>query len=93
MAQRLAQGAARVTGVQIVQPVEANGVFASLPRVAIERVQREFPFYVWEGGEGRRDVVRWMASFDTTTEDVDAFIRSLAEAMAVTGSGSGSRSA
>jgi threonine aldolase len=86
MAQRLGQGAAQVTGVQIVQPVEANGVFASLPREAIELVQREFPFYVWEGGKGPRDVVRWMASFDTDREDVDAFIRSLTDAMAVAGS-------
>ncbi|MGB7050685.1 MAG: low specificity L-threonine aldolase [Acidimicrobiales bacterium] len=84
MALRLGEGAAQVTGVQIVQPVEANGVFASLPRKAIELVQGEFPFYVWEGGKGPRDVVRWMASFDTTPEDVDAFIRSLTHAMAVT---------
>jgi threonine aldolase len=86
MAHRLGEGAAHVTGVQIVQPVEANGVFASLPRAAIEAVQREFPFYVWEGGKGSRDVVRWMASFDTTPEDVDAFIRSLVDAMTEAGS-------
>jgi threonine aldolase len=85
MAHRLGEGAAQVTGVQLVQRVEANGVFASLPREAIELVQREFPFYVWEGGKGTRDVVRLMASFDTTREDVDAFIRSLTDAMTVTG--------
>lgn len=86
MAQRLGEGATRVTGVHIVQPIEANGVFVSLPREAIELIQRNFPFYVWEGGSGTRDVVRWMASFDTTPEDVDAFIRSLTGAMAEAGS-------
>lgn len=85
MAQRLGRGAAQVTGVDIVQPVEANGVFASLPRDVIELVQREFPFYVWEDGKGPRSVVRWMASFDTTHEDVDAFIRCLNGVTELTG--------
>jgi threonine aldolase len=81
MARRLAQAAGNVDGVQITQPVEANGVFASLPREAIATVQREFPFYVWESGSGPRDVVRWMASFDTTPADVHAFTRSLDAAL------------
>jgi threonine aldolase len=80
MAQRLGRGAAQIPEVDIVQPVESNGVFASLPREAIELVQREFPFNVWESGQRPRSVVRWMASFDTTPEDVDAFIRCLASA-------------
>ena len=42
----------------------------------------EFPFYVWDGEKEPRNVVRWMSSFDTTPEEVDAFIRSLASAMA-----------
>ena len=35
-----------------------------------ERLQRDWPFYVWDENTGE---VRWMASWDTTPEDVDAF--------------------
>jgi threonine aldolase len=68
MARRLADGVRDV--VTITQPVEANGVFAILPPDVTERLQREWPFYVWDEGT---DEVRWMASWDTTPEDVDAF--------------------
>jgi threonine aldolase len=70
MARRLADGVRDVPGVEITQPVEANGVFAILPPEATERLQRDWPFYVWDEGTGE---VRWMAAWDTTPEDVDAF--------------------
>jgi len=68
MARRLADGVRDV--VTIMQPVEANGVFAILPPDVTERLQRAWPFYVWDEGTGE---VRWMAAWDTTPEDVDAF--------------------
>jgi threonine aldolase len=68
MARRLADGVRDV--VTITQPVEANGVFAILPPDVTERLQRAWPFYVWDEGTGE---VRWMAAWDTTPEDVDAF--------------------
>jgi threonine aldolase len=77
MARRLAEGMAKVEGVTVAYPVEANGVFAALPPAVTRRVQEEFPFYVWDESTG---VVRWMASFDTTEQDVDAFIELVAEA-------------
>jgi threonine aldolase len=74
MAARLAVAVREIDGLEIVQPVEANGVFARLPRPAIDRLLAEapgdHPFYVWDEDEG---VVRWMCSWDTTEEDVDAF--------------------
>jgi threonine aldolase len=63
--------------VTVAYPVESNGVFAVLPRAVTEAVQEEFPFYVWDEATG---VVRWMASFDTTEQDVDAFVELMAEA-------------
>jgi threonine aldolase len=67
----------------VVHPVEANGVFAHLPREAIERVSEalpgEHPFYVWEE---ELDVVRWLCSWDTTEEDVDTLIEAVREALA-----------
>jgi threonine aldolase len=78
MAQRLANGIADIPGVALAHPVEANGVFAVLPPDVIEPLQRRHPFYVWEETTG---VVRWMTSFDTSDEDVDALIASLTELM------------
>ncbi|MDA0138292.1 beta-eliminating lyase-related protein [Solirubrobacter sp. CPCC 204708] len=69
MAARLADGVREV--VQLTQPVQANGVFAILPPGAAEELQREFKFYVWNEHTGE---VRWMCSWDTTEEDVDAFV-------------------
>jgi threonine aldolase len=71
MARRLADGVRDVDGVQITQPVEANVVFAILDPAATEHLQRDWPFYVWDEHTGE---VRWMAAWDTTPEDIDAFI-------------------
>ena len=68
-----------VPGVELAYPVQANGVFAVLPPAVTEALQADWPFYVWDEDTG---VVRWMASFDTTESDVDAFVARLAELMA-----------
>jgi threonine aldolase len=81
MAQRLARGINSV-GVSPVFPVEANGVFVTLPPPVTEALQRHYPFYVWDERTG---VVRWMTSFDTTEEDVDAFVGLVAETLAAGG--------
>ncbi len=78
MALRLGVGAARVPGVELAYPVQANGVFAVLPPRVTSALQADYPFYVWDEATG---VVRWMASFDTTESDVDAFVARLAEHM------------
>ena len=74
MAGRLADGVRQVPGVTVTQRVEANAVFAILPREWIAPLQAEFFFYVWDEG---RSEVRWMASFDTTEDDVDRFVAAL----------------
>jgi threonine aldolase len=70
MARLLEQEVKRIPGVEIVYPVEANGVFARIPRQAIARIQQRYFFYVWSDEES---VARWMCSFDTTEEDVRTF--------------------
>jgi len=60
----------KIPQVKIVYPVEANGVFAKIPRPAIRKIQERYFFYVWDEPES---VVRWMCSFDTTEEDVRRF--------------------
>jgi threonine aldolase len=56
--------------IEIAYPVEANGVFPVLPPQAIEPLQRERRFYVWDH---ERHIARWMTSWDTTAEDVHEF--------------------
>jgi threonine aldolase len=76
MAQRLADGVSRVPGVTVSQPVQSNAVFATLPTSVAEALQRDFPFYLWDDTTGQ---ARWMASFDTTEDDVDEFVKRLSE--------------
>jgi threonine aldolase len=76
MAALLKKEVSRVPGVKIVYPVEANGVFAQIPRRAIAKLQKRYFFFVWNE---EQSVVRWMCSFDTTEEDVRQFARFVAE--------------
>lgn len=79
MAARLAEAVRVIDGVEITHPVEANGVFARVPRPVIDRLLAELPgehpFYIWDDAT---DEVRWMCSWNTTAEDVDAFAASIA---------------
>jgi threonine aldolase len=83
MAARLAEGVAELPGVELAHPVEANGVFARLPRAATERLlatlEGDPPFYVWDESTG---VVRWMCAWDTEPSDVDEFIEAIRTALA-----------
>jgi threonine aldolase len=78
MASRLAAAVGPIDGVTITQPVQANVVFAILSPEATERLQQEWPFYVWDPDTGE---VRWMCSWDTTPEEVDAFAAAIRAAL------------
>jgi threonine aldolase len=79
MARRLAEAVRGVDGVQVLYPVQANAVFARLPHEVSKRLQQRFRFYFWDEAAGD---VRWMCSFDTTEDDVDALIAAIKEEMA-----------
>jgi threonine aldolase len=70
MAQLLRRELSRVPQVKIVHKVEANGVFAEIPRNAIAKLLKRYFFYVWNE---EQSVVRWMCSWDTTEQDVKQF--------------------
>ncbi len=72
MAQLLAAQLRTVRGVVISQKVESNGVFAHIPKQFIRALQQKYFFYVWNE---EFSVVRLMTSFDTTEEDIAAFVR------------------
>jgi len=74
MAKLLADKASSVPDVKITQKVEANGVFAQIPKEIIEDLQNEYFFHVWDEESG---VVRWMTSFDTTEADINEFVELL----------------
>ena len=71
MAQLLATDLAKVPQIQLTQPVEANGVFAVIPRKYVPALQKKYFFYVWDEEISE---VRFMASFDTREEDVRGFV-------------------
>jgi len=82
MAARLAERVAEIPGVDVVQPVQANAVFARLPAAAIDELRARTPFYVWDPAAGE---VRWMTAFDTTEQDVDRFAADVAQTCARVG--------
>jgi threonine aldolase len=63
-----------VKGVGFSQETQANGVFATLPAGVADRLREHFRFYDWDAS---RNEVRWMCSFDTTEQDIDAFVAAL----------------
>lgn len=74
MAQLLYNKVKDIQGVKIVYPVQANAVFAQLPRKVWTGLQQDYFFYDWDEDA---DVVRWMCSFDTTEQDIDNFVEAL----------------
>lgn len=70
MAKLLESEIRKIDGIEITQKVEANGVFAIVPKELIPGLQKEYFFYTWDEPRGE---VRWMASFDTTEEDILTF--------------------
>jgi len=76
MARLLEKELRGISQLKIVHPVEANGIFARIPRLAIAQLKKRYFFYTWDRAES---VVRWMCSFDTTEEDVKQFAKFVAE--------------
>ncbi|MEA2430969.1 MAG: threonine aldolase [Thermoleophilaceae bacterium] len=79
MAELLAAAVEGIEGVTLTQKVEANAVFAVLPPGVAEALQERWRFYVWDETTGE---VRWMCSWDTTPEDVDAFAADVGQSLA-----------
>ena len=71
MAQLLGSELAQVSKIKLTQPVESNGVFATIPKEYIPALQEKYFFYVWDESISE---VRLMASFDTSEDDIHDFI-------------------
>jgi threonine aldolase len=71
MARLLEKHVREIPAIQLTQEVEANGVFAIVPREIIPLLQEKYFFYMWDD---HRSEVRWMTSFDTQEEDILNFV-------------------
>ena len=76
MAQRLLGHLKDIPGVTVLQPTDANAVFAELKKPVIDALHAKgWKFYEFIAGGG----CRLMCAWDTTTEAVDAFARDVRE--------------
>jgi threonine aldolase len=82
MARRLYDRVRTMSGVRVTRPVRCNAVFAALDRRAIERIQSEFFFFVFDESLPE---VRWMTHWATTPQDVDEFADCIEKAIVSTG--------
>ncbi|MBV9333963.1 MAG: threonine aldolase [Candidatus Eremiobacteraeota bacterium] len=78
MAQLLYQRVKDIPGVRVTRSVRCNAVFATLDRRAIEAIQREFFFYVFDEALPE---VRWMTHWATTEQDVEEFAACIGRAV------------
>jgi threonine aldolase len=74
MAQLLYEKISKSPKVKITKPVQANAVFAEIPKEWNSPLQEKFPFYVWKE---LTNEVRLMCSFDTTPLDIELFVDSM----------------
>lgn len=71
MARLLAEELEKVPRISLSQAVEANGVFATIPKQFVPQLQKKYFFYVWNEAISE---VRLMCSFDTSEEDIQDFV-------------------
>jgi threonine aldolase len=71
MARVLARELEKIPQIRITQKVEANGVFALVPKKYVPLLQKRYFFYVWNEETSE---VRFMTSFDTTADDIADFV-------------------
>jgi threonine aldolase len=64
----------KISEVSVVYKPEANAIFATLPKKAIELLQKEYFFYVIDEARG---LARFMTSFETVDEDISGFVSAL----------------
>lgn len=75
LAGSLAEGLARVPGVQFAHPVEANSVFVYLPDEIVARLRASgATFYDWAPPRDGRTLCRLVASFATPQNDIERFL-------------------
>lgn len=72
MAKLLANEIQGIPYIKLSKDVQANAVFAYVEPKLIPLLQEKYFFYVWDEVTSE---VRWMTSWDTTTEDILDFVK------------------
>lgn len=72
-ANRLADGLAKITGVQ-VQPPQANIVLAAVPEDMLVRLREHYVVHLWGHSVDRLPIIRLVCSWSTTTTQVDELL-------------------
>ena len=70
MALALATQLRGIPGVTLTQEVQANEVFATLPKAIIPKLQEQWPFHIWNEATSE---ARLITSFDTAEADIADF--------------------
>ncbi len=79
-ARMLAEGLAKMDGIRLLQPVEANAVFVEIPAHIAESLRHSgWRFYTFIGGGAR-----FMCSWKTEPEDVQALLAAFRQAISET---------
>jgi threonine aldolase len=81
MALLLEKELSKIKEITFTQKVQANAIFAKIPSEIVEKVNRQYNFYVWRELSKKEVEVRWMTSFDTTEKDVKDFVGSIKSAL------------
>lgn len=76
MATRLYKGLSKFEQVTFTQEMESNQLFLKMPYPVIDALLEDYFFYFWN--EAAHEI-RFVASWDTTKEDVDALISRVGE--------------
>lgn len=71
MAALFAEKLSQLPDITLTQKVQANAIFAKMPKQVILKLQEEFHFYTWNETTSE---VRLMTSFDTTEVEINKFI-------------------
>jgi threonine aldolase len=74
MAKYLADQIKDLPGVRFTQKVEVNSLFLILPQDVIRKLLEKYFFYMWNENNNE---IRLVCSWDTTQQDVDAFVEYL----------------
>jgi threonine aldolase len=64
----------KISSIKIVYPVESNAVFVELPGYLQARLRENAGFYTWDE---RKNICRFMFSFDNTINEIESFILEL----------------
>ena len=74
MAKLLYNNIKDVSNLKITQSVDANAIFAIMPKKFIDILQKKYFFYIFDDSKSE---VRWMCSFNTKENDVLDFAKTI----------------